>query len=325
MINEKDFVVMDAHFGHKNIALHASRMPWIYNNPSYDPLKKFHFKYNNPYAVNLQSHNDAIRDNWNAMVPKKGARVIIGGDFAYNNHKQFIQSLNGDTKIFIMGNHDKANQDFYNVFRDGVIPEDMFDVKKECSSLLKRFRNGDINLEDCRDGIISSTWAKFANLQDWEMADQMSRECLNLFDNVHELGYRTSIQKQDVTFCHYKMASYASSCHGAWHIFGHSHGRMPEFNNVLSCDAGVDIWGYSPVPWCAIVKKMQQKIDWIKENGRYPVDGENKAEGQYSKDFDQRVLDTRAQNKEIIRSLGYPIDDKMWPTEVLKWPNSRAA
>jgi calcineurin-like phosphoesterase family protein len=311
---ETDFILGDFHGSHYNIVLHTSRMPWIYDNPSYDPSKPFHFKSNNPHAVNLKSHDDDIIDNCNKIMPKD-SRLIVIGDFAYKNHKSLIQRLNAKTKIFIMGNHDKSNQDFYNVFKtDNMDLENMAEIRKECVSLLKRFRNEDIDLNTCTDGILSSAWSKFVSLQDWEMADQMSRECLNLFDNVHEIGYRTNIQGQDVTFCHYKMSTWASSCHGSWNIYGHSHFRMHEFDNILACDAGVDGWGYCCVPWCAIVKKMQLKIDWMKKNGKYPVDGENRAEGQYSRDPEQRVIETRMKNKEIMRSLGYPINEEMWPT-----------
>jgi len=298
-------------------------MPWIYDNPAYDSSKPFHFKYNNPYAVNLKSHDEDILNNCLDIMPK-GSRLICLGDFAYKNHRYFIERLKEKASllVFIMGNHDKANRDFYNVFRNSAIPSDMFDIRKECNSFLKRFKNGDIDLNTCSDDIISTAWSKFVQLEDWEMADQMSTECLNLFDSVHEMGWRTNIQGQDVTFCHYKMASYASSCHGAWNVHGHSHLRMPEFDNVLVCDADVGGWGYCCVPWCAIVKKMQQKIEWMNKNGKYPIDGENRAEGQYSKDFNQRVIETRMKNKEIMRSLGYPINEKMWPTEVLKWPKA---
>jgi calcineurin-like phosphoesterase family protein len=319
-VNENDYVLSDTHFNHYNASLHANRMPWIYDNPNYDKSKQFHFKYNNPYAVNLKSHNEDIIANCNKMISKKGSRLIILGDFAWKDHRYFLQKLNPSKKIFIMGNHDKSPQDFFNVFRETPSPEEMSDIRKECNSLLKRFKNGDIDIDTCTDGFISAAWSKFVSLQDWEMMDQMSRECLNLFDSVHEMGWRTRIQKQDVTFSHYKMSSYASSCHNAWNIFGHAHLRMPEFNNVLSCDAGIDGWGYCCVPWCAIKKKMQLKIDWMKENGKYPVDGENKAIGEYDKDPELRVIETRKKNKEIMKSMGYPIDDRMWPTEVLKWP-----
>jgi hypothetical protein len=82
---------------------------------------------------------------------------------------------------------------------------------------------------------------------------------------------------------------------------------------MFSFDCGVDVWGYAPVPWNAIVDKMrliQEKID--SEGGKF-VDGETKATGVYDKDPEQRKLDTRAKNKTIMESLGYVLDEKMWP------------
>jgi calcineurin-like phosphoesterase family protein len=143
--------------------------------------------------------------------------------------------------------------------------------------------------------------------------DKANQEFYRNFTEVHEMGCRKRIDGKDITICHYAMRSWASSFHGSYLAYGHSHGRMPEFNNMLCCDIGVDIWGYSPVPFDAFLKKMQIKEEWIKKNGKYPVDGENKAEGQYDKDPDQRVIEIRKQNKEIMRSLGYPIVEEMWP------------
>ncbi len=143
--------------------------------------------------------------------------------------------------------------------------------------------------------------------------DKMNQNALMHFKEVHEMGCRKKIQKQDVTFCHYAMRSWASSCWGSWMLYSHSHGRMPEFNNMFSFDCGVDVWGYAPVPWNAIVDKMrliQEKID--SEGGKF-VDGETKATGVYDKDPEQRKLDTRAKNKTIMESLGYVLDEKMWP------------
>ena len=54
-------------------------------------------------------------------------------------------------------------------------------------------------------------------------------------------------------------------------------------------------------------------MEWVKINGKKIVDGENRAEGQYDKNPEQRVLDTRMKNKEIFRKMGYPIDEVMWP------------
>lgn len=145
--------------------------------------------------------------------------------------------------------------------------------------------------------------------------DKMPNDVLRCFTEVHEMGCRKRILGWDITFCHYAMRSWASSCHNSVNFHGHSHGRMPEFKNMLACDGGVDIWGYGVMPLEAGLKKMQMKIDWTKENKLNIVDGEYRADGEFDKDPNQRVLDIRLENKEIMRSLGYSIDETMWLTE----------
>ena len=249
-MNEEVFISGCLHFDHYGVAIHANRTPWVYPNPNYNPESPKHFKNNNPWAVNLEQHNEDLIDNWNKMVPKK-ARTIILGDFAWKDHKKFIQALNGK-KILVTGNHDKMNQD-----------------------------------------------------------------ALRHFTEVHEMGCRKRIEGQDVTFCHYAMRSWASSCWGSWQIYSHSHGRMPEFDNMFSCDGGTDVWGFAPAPWGAFVEKMKRIQDKIDAAGGRFVDGEFKASGYYDKDPNQRMLGTRAKNKEIMQYLGYDIDERMWPTELI--------
>ena len=122
-MNEKDWILSDSHFRHGNICLHTSRMPWIYDNPAYDPSKPFHFKHNNPYAVHLKSHNEEILDNCLNMMPK-GSRLICLGDFAYKDHRYFIDRLKEKASVLVIikGNHDKVGNDFYNVFRNSAMP-----------------------------------------------------------------------------------------------------------------------------------------------------------------------------------------------------------
>jgi calcineurin-like phosphoesterase family protein len=232
--------------GHYNIVLHCNRVPWIYPNPDYDPSKPEHFKFNNPKAVHLKSHDEALIENWNKMV-KKGDTVYILGDFAFRDHNHYLMALNGK-KIIILGNHDKA-----------------------------------------------------------------SREVYKNFTEVHEFGCRKKIEGYDVTLCHYSMRSWPNSCHNSLHAYGHSHLRMPEFDNMLSGDVGVDGCGYGLWPWECYLEKMTQKINWAKENAKKIVDGEARADGQYSKDPEERVIETRKKNKEIFKKMGYPINELMWP------------
>ena len=158
-------------------------------------------------------------------------------------------------------------------------------------------------------------------VQSFEDIDQMSNECYNLFEGVHEMGNRRNINSQDVTLCHYAMRSWASSIHGAWHLYGHSHGRIPEFDNMFAFDVGVDVWDYAPIPWDVVVEKMkriQAKIDAM--GGKY-VDGEFAARGQYSKDPEERVRETRKKNLQILKDMGIQVDYE----NTGKGPDRRAA
>lgn len=229
-------------------------MPWIHPNPNYDLDKPRHFKYNNPWAVDIKAHDQDIIANINNLYSKKDTLYILG-DFAYQNHARYINMIKPKL-VLIKGNHDKASQNVY-----------------------------------------------------------------KLFSEVHEMGCRKIFsdngKKTDVTLCHYGMKTWASSCHGSMSLYGHSHGRLPEFDNMFSFDVGVDVWGYAPVPWDAIVEKMKRIQDKIDAAGGRFVDGEFKASGIYDKDPNQRMLDIRAYNKEIMRYLGYDIDERMWPTELI--------
>jgi len=84
-IASKDvFFTSDTHFGHANIIKYANR-------PFY----------------NIEEHDQALIDNWNAVVPAKGATVYHLGDFLFRGSlEQIARKLHGQIHL-IMGNHDK--------------------------------------------------------------------------------------------------------------------------------------------------------------------------------------------------------------------------
>ena len=51
-----------------------------------------------------------------------------------------------------------------------------------------------------------------------------------------------SVEGQDITLCHYALRVWNKSHHGAWHLYGHSHGTLPDDPRALSLDVGVDCW-----------------------------------------------------------------------------------
>lgn len=47
--------------------------------------------------------------------------------------------------------------------------------------------------------------------------------------------------------CHYAMRTWNNIGHGAWQLYGHSHGTLPPRPGYKSLDVGVDCWGYAPI------------------------------------------------------------------------------
>jgi len=78
----------------------------------------------------------------------------------------------------------------------------------------------------------------------------------NTIGNWHWLGpqHSLSVEGQSVTLCHYAMRRWPKSHYGSWHLFGHSHGRLPSYG--LSFDVGVDAHPFTPWAWYEIKTKM---------------------------------------------------------------------
>ena len=69
-------------------------------------------------------------------------------------------------------------------------------------------------------------------------------------------GLGTREEPQVIVLCHYSMQVWDRSNQGAWHPFGHSHGRLKGVG--LSFDVGVDCTGFAPLALEAVASKMAQ-------------------------------------------------------------------
>jgi calcineurin-like phosphoesterase family protein len=63
------------------------------------------------------------------------------------------------------------------------------------------------------------------------------------------------VEMQDIFLSHYAHRIWNRGHHGVWHLFGHSHGSMPDFGK--STDVGVDSWNYRPVSFEDLQKKFK--------------------------------------------------------------------
>lgn len=109
----------------------------------------------------------------------------------------------------------------------------------------------------------------------WGNHDKRSRRdkrFLDCFESHHDL-VTVKVQDADapdgvqcVVLCHFAMKVWDKSHHGAWHLYGHSHGSMPDDPYSRSLDVGVDCWDYAPVSYDEVKAKMALKT-WRSVDG----------------------------------------------------------
>ena len=64
-----------------------------------------------------------------------------------------------------------------------------------------------------------------------------------------------------IVLFHYAMRVWNASHHGSWHLYGHSHGTLPDDITSLSFDAGIDCHHYAPISY-EEVKTIMAKKQW---------------------------------------------------------------
>lgn len=84
---------------------------------------------------------------------------------------------------------------------------------------------------------------------------------LPLFQDVRDMYYK-SICGRKFVLCHFAMRTWPWQRHGSIHLYGHSHGNLPDDVNSYSLDVGVDtnLYGhdrYTPYEFDEIVHIME--------------------------------------------------------------------
>lgn len=90
------------------------------------------------------------------------------------------------------------------------------------------------------------------------------KEEFSWLDNLAEV----SIQGQPIVLCHYALRVWNRSNRGSWHMYGHSHGRLPEVPNSLSMDAGVDTHDFHPWHFDEIKAVMSERTKVREEDAK---------------------------------------------------------
>ena len=88
--------------------------------------------------------------------------------------------------------------------------------------------------------------------------DPIDREAFrSIFDAVHELHSWRDDGDLRIVCCHYPLRTWQGRLKGAVHLFGHTHGALPDEGR--SSDVGVDVRGFRPVELEAIVAELAKR------------------------------------------------------------------
>ncbi len=90
--------------------------------------------------------------------------------------------------------------------------------------------------------------------------DRPDRE-YNGFSEVYEGIHEIWLDNKAIILCHYAMRTWNKSHYKSWHLYGHSHGSLPDDPALLSFDVGVDCHNYTPISLEQVSAIMQTKIE----------------------------------------------------------------
>lgn len=79
---------------------------------------------------------------------------------------------------------------------------------------------------------------------------------LKVKDNDCKNGYRK------IVLFHYAMRVWHGDYKGAWHLYGHTHGNLPDKADMLSFDVGVDCHDFYPLSY-EDVKEIMKTKKWV--------------------------------------------------------------
>lgn len=88
--------------------------------------------------------------------------------------------------------------------------------------------------------------------------DKTTRKQQQLFASWGLLS-EVHLAQQRIVLCHYAMRVWPHHAQGAWHLYGHSHGNLPDEPLALSLDIGVDTHDFRPWHFEEIQMVMAQK------------------------------------------------------------------
>ena len=85
------------------------------------------------------------------------------------------------------------------------------------------------------------------------------RLCRDRFEWIKDYQFVAFNGAVKVALCHYAMRVWDRKHHGAYHLYGHSHGSLPPPPGELSIDIGVDCCDYRPISLDQVQEVMEAR------------------------------------------------------------------
>ena len=83
--------------------------------------------------------------------------------------------------------------------------------------------------------------------------DKMAKSIAWRFASIKDYD-EIEVERQRIVLFHYGMRVWHHDSRGVWHLYGHSHGKLPSYGKSL--DIGVDCWNYTPVTFSQLKARM---------------------------------------------------------------------
>lgn len=81
-------------------------------------------------------------------------------------------------------------------------------------------------------------------------------KCRDRFEWIKEYFVLKPCATRSIVLFHYALRVWEKHHYGAWHLYGHSHGKLPSIEGACALDVGVDCWNYTPVSLNKIEEEM---------------------------------------------------------------------
>lgn len=84
-------------------------------------------------------------------------------------------------------------------------------------------------------------------------------DCFEWIKDYYELKVNDRNGPKHIILFHYALKVWNASHHGAWHLYGHSHGSLRDDDTSRSFDVGVDNHNFYPLSYDEVKKIIMQK------------------------------------------------------------------